>query len=69
MMIVSRERWRDQRVEFKAMTKARWRNGDGQDGGVAGIGGGSCGVDQVRSGKRMQVASTAACGVRGQNWQ
>lgn len=56
------------------MTKA-WRCGheDGQDGGGAGtprdvahagsddIGGGSCGIDQVKRGKRMQGASTAAC--------
>ena len=55
------------------MTKAWQRNNDGQDGGGAGaprdvaharsddIGGGSCGIDQVKRGKRMRGASTAAC--------
>uniref|UniRef100_A0A0E0MWJ8 Uncharacterized protein n=1 Tax=Oryza rufipogon TaxID=4529 RepID=A0A0E0MWJ8_ORYRU len=74
MRTASHEWCRDQRVECTAMTKA-WRCGheDGQDGGGAGtprdvaharsddIGGGSCGIDQVKRGKRMQGASTAAC--------
>ncbi len=55
------------------MTKAPRRNRDGQDGDGAGtprdvaharsddIGGGSCGIDQVKRGKRMRGASTATC--------